>query len=194
MWKKTQKKKKEKVKILGISAGPALASRSELLLNSLLDEFLKSGCKISKVIIRGLSISFCEGCNNCEKIGRCKWKDDMQILENELLSSDIVVVSSPIYFTSLPAKLKAVIDRCQHYWVKKKQGKFDTKHKKGLFVSVAGGEGNFKHAEVIVKAFFSIFNINFSGKFYLPNTDRINNKQFKKAIKDVKKLTKGVVV
>ncbi|MFH1540335.1 MAG: flavodoxin family protein [Elusimicrobiota bacterium] len=176
--------------ILGISAA-ALNSRSELLLNSLLDEFLKSGDDVEKIFIRDLKIFFCSGFRCCEKTGKCNISDGMQIIEKAILSSDIIVVSTPIYFTSVPAKLKAVVDRCQLYWVRENilgLLPLSPLSKKGFFISTAGRTPNFSHAETIIKAFFSVFNIKFCGKFYLPNTDGLDSKQFVKAIKDVKKL------
>lgn len=178
------------MKVLGISAAPTKNSRSEQLFNSLLNEFLQCGAEVENFFIRNLKISFCDGFRGCEKTGKCKFNDDMQVLEKGLLSSDIVVVSSPIYFTSLPARLKAVVDRCQLYWARKNiLGTFSPSPKKGFFISVAGREHpDFSHAEAIIKAFFRVFNIRFYGKFYLPNTDKLNGEQFSKVLKDVKKI------
>lgn len=190
MRKKTQKKGEEKIKILGISAAATPKSRSELLLNLLLDEFSKSSGDVKKIFIRDLEISFCDGLRGCEKTGKCKFSDDMRVLEKAILLSDIVAVSAPIYFTSVPAKLKAVVDRCQLYWARKNiLGTFSPSPKKGFFISVAGRNPDFSHAEAVIKAFFSVFNIKLVGRFYLPNTDKIRNEQFAKAREDVKKLS-----
>ena len=179
--------------VLGISAAATPNSRSELLLNSLLDEFSQSGSDVKKIFIRDLKISFCDGFRSCEKTGKCKFTDDMQVLEKAILSSDTVVVSAPIYFTSVPAKLKAVVDRCQLYWARKNiLGTFSPAPKKGIFVSVSGRTQNFGHAETVIRAFFSVFNIKFCGKFYLPNTDKLDNTQFAKAKEDIKKLVTEV--
>lgn len=178
---------------MGISACAGPSGRSELLIKALLNEFSKDGHEVKKIAVRDIDVSFCDGLRGCEKSGICKWKDDMQSVERDILSSDVVIVSSPIYFTSLPAKLKAVVDRCQVYWAKKNLlKKFETKSKKGIFISVAGRRPDFKHAEAIIKAFFSIFNIEFSGRFYLPNTDCMNGEHFKEAEEEVRKLTKEV--
>ena len=179
--------------VLGISAAGAPNNRSELLFNSFLDEFSESSGDVKKIFVRDLKISFCDGCRDCEKTGKCKFTDDMQVLEKAISSSVIVAVSAPIYFTSVPAKLKAVVDRCQLYWVRKNiLGTFSSSPPKGFFISVAGRNSDFSHAETIIKAFFSVFNIKFCGKFYLPNTDKLNDEQFAKALKDVKKLSHGV--
>ncbi|MFH0948520.1 MAG: flavodoxin family protein [Elusimicrobiota bacterium] len=177
------------MKVLGISAAATSNSRSELLFNSLLDEFSKSGTDVQKVFVRDLKISFCDGLRCCEKTGKCKFTDDIQSrIGGTIFSSDIVVVSTPIYFTSVPAKLKAVVDRCQLYWAKRNiLRNFSPSKKKGFFISVAGRTPDFSHAETIIKAFFSVFNIEFCGKFYLPNTDKLGSEQFAKALEDVKK-------
>ncbi|MFA5779787.1 MAG: flavodoxin family protein [Elusimicrobiota bacterium] len=181
------------MKVLGISAAATPNSRSELLLNSLLDEFSKNTLDVKKIFIRDLKISFCDGFRGCEKTGKCKFTDDMQVLEKAILSSDIVAVSAPIYFTSLPAKLKAVVDRCQLYWARKNiLGTFSPSPKKGFFISVAGRNPDFSHAETIIRAFFSVFNIKFCGNFYLPDTDKLNDEQFAKAKDDVKKLSREI--
>lgn len=176
--------------VLGISAAAAPNSRSEMLLNSLLDEFSKSTRNVKKIFIRDLKISFCDGFRGCEKTGKCKFTDDMQVLEKAILSSDIVAVTAPVYFTSVPAKLKAVVDRSQLYWARKNiLGTFSPPPKKGFFISVAGSNPDFSHAETIIRAFFSVFNIKFCGKFYLPDTDKLNEEQFAKARDNVKKLS-----
>lgn len=183
----------KKIKILGISACASATGRSELLLEASLGEFSKGASEVKKISVRDMKISFCDGLRGCEKSGTCKRKDDIHAIKEDISSSDAVVVSSPIYFTSIPAKLKAVVDRCQVYWAQKNLlKKFETKPKKGIFISVAGRQPDFKHAEVIIRAFFSIFNIEFSGKFYLPNTDCMNGEQFKEAVEKVRKLTREV--
>ncbi|OGS46555.1 MAG: hypothetical protein A2539_01615 [Elusimicrobia bacterium RIFOXYD2_FULL_34_15] len=186
--------REKEIIVVGISAGATSKSRSELLLNSLLDEFSQVNCKIKKIAIRDLKISFCDGFRGCEKTGTCKWKDDMQLIERKIIEADVVVVSSPIYFTSIPANLKAIIDRCQVYWARKNILKnFNLEPKKGLFISIAGRNPDFNHAETIIRAFFSVFNIKLAGKYYLPNTDTINENIFLESIKEVKNLIKEVL-
>lgn len=179
------------MRVLGISAAATSKSRSEQLLNSFLDEFSKSGGSVKKVFVRDMKVSFCDGLRGCEKTGRCKFTDDVQLLEKEIASSDTVVVSAPVYFTSLPAKLKAVVDRCQLYWARKVILKnYESLPKKGYFISVAGGSPDFSHSETVIRAFFSVFNIKLCGKFYLPGTDKLSKEQFSHALEDVKKLSR----
>ena len=52
----------------------------------------------------------CEYCRNKEK-GVCVQKDDMQEIYPQILSADMVVFASPIYYFTLSVQLQAVIHR-----------------------------------------------------------------------------------
>ncbi len=57
-------------------------------------------------------IEYCSGCFSCMKNGGdCVYNDDMkEILEN-ILDSDLLILSFPLYCYGMPAPLKALIDR-----------------------------------------------------------------------------------
>ena len=57
-------------------------------------------------------IEYCTGCFSCMRNGGdCIRKDDMKELLEEILGSDILIFSFPLYCYGMPAPLKAVIDR-----------------------------------------------------------------------------------
>ena len=54
----------------------------------------------------------CIGCDKCRRTGECTFAaDDMKQLNPHLLEADVVVFVSPIYYFTLNAQIKAVIDR-----------------------------------------------------------------------------------
>ncbi len=53
----------------------------------------------------------CTGCVHCGYEGPCVQKDDMAKLRKTLLSSDMVVFATPLYYFGMTAQLKTVIDR-----------------------------------------------------------------------------------
>lgn len=63
--------------------------------------------------IAQMNINSCLGCFSCwEKTpGKCCIYDDMQIVIEKLLWADLTIWSFPLYYFSLPGKLKTVIDR-----------------------------------------------------------------------------------
>lgn len=57
-------------------------------------------------------IEFCSGCFACMKNGgKCRYDDDMRDILDEMLASDLLVFSFPLYCYGMPAGLKNVIDR-----------------------------------------------------------------------------------
>ncbi len=76
------------------------------------------------VRIHDLSINPCGDCDKfCEKTGRCRLKDDMEILYSLFDSSAALILVSPVYFYNLPGYAKIMIDRCQPYWILKKENR-----------------------------------------------------------------------
>ena len=57
-------------------------------------------------------LSGCLGCNACYRNGgACVQKDDMEEIRAKMLDADIIVLASPIYFYSMTAQMKTLIDR-----------------------------------------------------------------------------------
>lgn len=59
-------------------------------------------------------IEFCRGCFNCKFGGRrCNIDDDMREILDQMISSDLLIFSYPLYCYGMPAMLKNLIDRTQ---------------------------------------------------------------------------------
>jgi putative NADPH-quinone reductase len=57
-------------------------------------------------------IEYCTGCFSCMRNGgTCIHEDDMRQILNEILESDLLLLSFPLYCYGMPAPLKALIDR-----------------------------------------------------------------------------------
>lgn len=57
-------------------------------------------------------IEYCRGCFSCMKNGgNCIFTDDMREILEEILESDLLIFSFPLYCYGMPASLKALIDR-----------------------------------------------------------------------------------
>ena len=54
--------------------------------------------------------------------------------------AQLVVFSSPLYFSSLPSQMKAVIDRCQLLWSEARRGAYPAKNQTGMALLTAGSE------------------------------------------------------
>ena len=83
---------------------------------SWVEEEIKSlGHDVERIYLNDKMIKGCLGCNKCKDSPdeiACVQKDDaIGIMEN-MVSSDVVLYASPIYFWGFSAQLKALIDRC----------------------------------------------------------------------------------
>ena len=57
-------------------------------------------------------IEFCTGCFSCMRNGgSCIHNDDMKAILEEILNSDLLLFSFPLYCYGMPASLKALMDR-----------------------------------------------------------------------------------
>ena len=57
-------------------------------------------------------IEYCSGCFACMRNGgSCVHEDDMRNILEEILDSDLLILSFPLYCYGMPAPLKALIDR-----------------------------------------------------------------------------------
>ena len=56
--------------------------------------------------------------------GECTRRDDMAGILQKMIDADVIILASPIYFYSISAQLKAVIDRTVARWLEVKNKEF----------------------------------------------------------------------
>lgn len=77
-----------------------------------------AGNTVEKINVATKKIGFCRACYYCKNhSGECSVKDDMQEILDKMLASDAIVMASPVYFYSVDAQLKALIDRSVARWL-----------------------------------------------------------------------------
>jgi multimeric flavodoxin WrbA len=136
------------------------------------------GAETKTIVLSQLNIAPCQHCDGCLETGRCKVKDDMQMIYDELERADRLVLASPVHFMGVTAQTKAMIDRCQALWVRKyrlKQPPLGNRQvqRKGLFISVGGTKqaNLFEPALATVKSLFKTLDINYAGELLFPGVD-----------------------
>ena len=71
-----------------------------------------AGNSVEKIRIQEKTINFCRGCISClEHDGKCIHNDDMGEILEKMIWADVLVLASPVYFYSVDAQLKVLIDR-----------------------------------------------------------------------------------
>lgn len=112
-------------KVLLLSASPRKGGNSDLLCDAFMRGAMESGNETEKIRIAEKRIGFCNACYYCRRHGGiCAQKDDMAELLQKMIDADVLVLSSPVYFYSIDAQLKAVIDRTLARWTEVKNKEF----------------------------------------------------------------------
>jgi multimeric flavodoxin WrbA len=166
------------MKVLGILGSPCLKGNTADLLDAVLEGAREAGAQVERLDLARMKINACMECRGCDKGASCvQTRDDMLVIYDRIRSVDAIVLASPIFFMGVTAQTKAMIDRCQCYWVErfvlKKRAYEGRRRPKGLFISCAGGprEMVFESAIHVVKAFFSAIDYEYSGEILLGHTD-----------------------
>lgn len=104
-------------KVLILSGSPRKGGNSDLLCDEFLRGALDAGNQAEKIFLGSKRISPCRACYYCKKSGgKCAIRDDMEEILDKMQAADVIVMSSPVYFYSISAQMKAVIDRCVARW------------------------------------------------------------------------------
>ena len=84
------------------------------LLKSLIKGLADGGAEAKEVQVQGLNITPCTACLSCmhKKAGECILDDDMNTIYQELKTSDMLIIATPVYVDGMSGALKIAVDRC----------------------------------------------------------------------------------
>ena len=112
-------------KVLILSGSPRKGGNSDLLCNEFMRGAKESGNTVEKINVAEKNIGYCRACYYCRTSGgECVIKDDMADVLQKMIDADVIVLASPVYFYSIDAQLKAVIDRTVARWLEVKDKEF----------------------------------------------------------------------
>lgn len=112
-------------KVLILSGSPRKDGNSDLLCDEFMLGAAESGNAVEKIRVAEKKVGYCRACYYCRKSkGECAIKDDMAEILQKMIEADVIVLASPVYFYSIDAQLKAVIDRTVARWLEVKDKEF----------------------------------------------------------------------
>ena len=97
--------------ILVIKSSPHKYGSSNLLAGEFVRGAQEAGHKITVFDAGHADLHPCLGCGACGMPGPCVQNDDMATLKEQLLTCDVAVFVTPLYYFGFSAQLKKVIDR-----------------------------------------------------------------------------------
>ena len=152
--------------ILAIYGSPRREGNTATLLKRAVSGAVDAGAQVDEIMLRDLKMSPCLEIYGCKKEGKCVIKDDFHQVVDQILSAKGLMLASPIFFYTVSAHTKILMDRCQSLWVKKywidkvPYGQWEP-IRKGLFISVGATKGKklFDGTLLTVKYFFDVLDM-----------------------------------
>lgn len=134
------------IEIAAVYGSPRRRGNTATLLRRAVAGARDAGARVTEIVLRDQKMSPCLEIYGCKDTGRCVIKDDYAKIEAMLQGVDGMMLASPIFFYSVSAHTKILMDRCNSLWVKKywiDKKPFGQKHypRKGLFISVGSTNG-----------------------------------------------------
>lgn len=98
-------------KILILSGSPRREGNSDVLCDQFAKGAKEVGHQVEKVRVYELTIKNCMACYGCRSTHTCVQKDDMTVLLDKMVSVDVIVLATPVYFYTMDGQMKTMIDR-----------------------------------------------------------------------------------
>ena len=105
-------------KIVVITGSPRKDGNSFAMTDAFIRAAEEKGHSVTRFDAAQKNVGGCHSCETCYKTGKaCSFDDDFNEIAPALLEADVVVFSMPVYWYSIPAQIKAVIDKMYSFCV-----------------------------------------------------------------------------
>ncbi len=190
------------VKVLGISTSPRLEGNSDLLLREALAGAESAGGQVQYIRLCELKITPCVECNCCYTTGRCRVQDDYQMVLAKMLDTDRLIFATPIFFMTVCAQAKILIDRGQCLWANKYVLKGPpvaggSRDRRAMVIAVGGSKSTkqFENTRLTMKSYFDVLDINYAANLFVSKVDaRGAIKKHPSALKEAFRLGSELII
>lgn len=99
------------MKITVITGSPRKKGNSLAMTNAFIQEAEKCGHTIRFFDAVSMNIDGCHACMTCYRTGHaCSYNKEFDAIASSILESDAILFAAPVYWYSIPAQIKGVID------------------------------------------------------------------------------------
>ena len=99
-------------KIVVITGSPRKDGNSFSMTDAFIRAAQAKGHTVTRFDAAMMKIGGCHACETCFKTGKaCSFDDDFDLIAPAVLEADALVFTMPVYWYSIPAQIKGVIDR-----------------------------------------------------------------------------------
>lgn len=188
------------MKVLGISTSPRTKGNSDLLLREALAGAESAGAKTEYIHLSDYNIAPCIECNSCYTTGNCRIQDDYQKLLKKMLDTDRLIFATPVFFMSVCAQAKTLIDRGQclwaHKYVLKKQLISPQRDRRAIVIAVGGSKSTkqFESIRLTMKTYFDVLDISYTANLFINKIDDLGDiRKHPEALKEAFRLGKELI-
>ncbi len=161
--------------VLGISGSPRKDGNTDTLLDKALEGARARGAETEKIVLNNLKVAPCQECEKVNDDGTCRIEDDFQALYGKIMKADAIILAAPIFFGSLSAQTKIMIDRFQCYWRYRYMLKKPVPGKMrpgALILTEASQRESFlDNAKALAKNFFATINVEYKEELFCPGLE-----------------------
>ena len=120
------------MKIVVLMGSPNKKGSTSILVENFKRGAEESGHRVDVIDVCHADVNPCIGCVKCGYEGPCVQQDGVRTIKAALLSADMVVFATPLYYYGMTAQLKAAIDRFCAY-----NSSLNSRHLKSALLAVA---------------------------------------------------------
>lgn len=100
------------MKITVITGSPRTSGNTFAMVDAFVKAAEAGGDEVVRFDAAMMKIGGCRACMTCFKTGKaCSFDDDFNLIAPHILDTDAIVYAMPVYWYSIPAQIKGVIDR-----------------------------------------------------------------------------------
>jgi len=100
-------------KVVILSGSPRKGGNSDLLCDRFRQGAECAGHHVEKIRLRDKQLNYCVACDACQlNGGTCVQKEDMAGVLDAMITADVIVMATPVYFYTMNGQMKTLIDRC----------------------------------------------------------------------------------
>ncbi|MFP4456153.1 MAG: flavodoxin family protein [Clostridia bacterium] len=187
------------MRILVLNGSPHRNGNTFLSVESFLSGFKEANDEVKIYHLADLDYTTCIGCNKCYETGYCIFNDDLAPLHTDYDKADFIVISSPIYFFTVSAFLKAAIDRTQALWASKyilKKPTIDRNKKRmGVFIGTGGAPKSENYPQAlspVLDMYSKAINTKLLDEIIFYDTDKIKMKNRPNDLSNLKDMGKKI--
>lgn len=166
------------MRIVGLVGSPRPKMNTDTLVREALAGAAALGAETEVLHLNRLDIRPCQACRKHPAPNHCFFFDDMQRIYEVLENADGLIVGSPIYYGTVSAQLKRVIDRanCLTWIERDPDGKAVftprlEKVKKGGIILVSDTTEDPSAALLPIRLFFHDARVECVGELFIPHAD-----------------------